>query len=93
MNNDKEGCEFRTQLRTFISPLLKILRKANGVFLEYGRVSFGSNILPKNQLNKTFLHNIPWFSECCRRYMKPHLCKSWSKTNTGILAITDGKFT
>ena len=35
-------------------------------------------------------------SECCRRilgYMKPHLRTSSSKTNTGILAITDGKFT
>lgn len=36
MNNDKEGCEFCTQLRKFISVFLKILRKANGAFLEYG---------------------------------------------------------
>ena len=68
MNNDKEGCEFCTQLRIFISPVLKILRKANGAFLEYGQVSFGSNILPKNQLNKTFLHNIPWFQNAAEEY-------------------------
>ena len=68
----------------------------NGSFLEYVGVSFGLKYTSKNRIKENISPEYFLISECSRRilgYMKPQLRTSSSKTNTGILAITDRKFT
>ena len=60
------------------------------------KVRFRFKYTSENPIKENISPKYSQISDCCRGilgYMKPHLWASSAKINTGILAITDGKFT